>query len=85
MADDYYAIGAEINHFAELLKPAEIPQITNLYKRMSDLVVRNGDFTLHSGELINASLNGWFKYQRQEAQSFKEAYWLRDESIRKYN
>ena len=25
LANDYYAIGAEINHFQELLKSAEIP------------------------------------------------------------
>ena len=25
LADDYYAIGAEINHFVEVLKAAEIP------------------------------------------------------------
>jgi hypothetical protein len=64
LADDYFAIGAEINHFSELLKATEIPQIVNIYKRMSDLVIRNGDFTLHSGELFNSSLAAWFKYQR---------------------
>jgi len=25
LADDYFAVGAEINHFAEVLKAAEIP------------------------------------------------------------
>ena len=30
LADDYYAIGAEINHFSELLKTTEIPQIVSM-------------------------------------------------------
>lgn len=64
LADDYYAVGAEISHFAELLKAAEIPQITNFYKRISDMMVKNGDFILHSGELINQSIGSWFKYSR---------------------
>ena len=46
MADDYYAIGAEINHFSELLKITEIPQIVSMYKRLSNLIIRNGDFTI---------------------------------------
>lgn len=85
LADDYFAIGAEINHFSELLKATEVPQVVNIYKRLSDLVIRNGDFTLHSGELFNNSLAAWFKYQRQESKSFKEAHWLRDESLLRYN
>lgn len=67
------------------MKATEIPQVVNIYKRLSDLVIRNGDFTLHSGELFNNSLAGWFKYQRNEAKSFKEAHWLRDESVLRYN
>jgi hypothetical protein len=53
LADDYFAIGAEIKHFAELLNAAEIPQITNFYNRLADMMVKNGDFALHSGELVN--------------------------------
>lgn len=64
LADDYFAIGAEIKHFAELLNSAEIPQITNFYNRLADMMVKNGDFTLHSGELINQNIGTWFKYQR---------------------
>ena len=85
LADDYYAIGAEINHFSELLKTTEIPQIVSMYRRLSDLVIRNGDFTLQSGELMNQQLAAWFKYQRQESRSFQEAHWLRDESVARYN
>jgi hypothetical protein len=62
LADDYFAIGAEIKHFAELLSVAEIPQITNFYKRLSDMMIKNGDFTLHTGELLNQSIGTWFKY-----------------------
>ncbi len=84
MADDYYAIGAEIKHLAELLTAAEIPQIVNFYNRTAEMIIKNGDFTLHTGELINQSVGTWFKYQRQEAKCFKEAHWLRDESLQRY-
>ena len=53
LADDYFAIGAEIGRFSDLLKAAEIPQVTNFYKRISEMMIKNGDFILHSGELIN--------------------------------
>ena len=85
LADDYYAIGAEINHFSELMKCTDIPQIVSMYRRLSDLIIRNGDFTLQSGELMNQQLAGWFKYQRQEARSYQEAHWLRAESVARFN
>jgi hypothetical protein len=47
-----------------LLTAAEIPQITNFYNRLADMMVKNGDFTLHSGELVNQQVGTWFKYQR---------------------
>jgi len=62
LADDYYAIGAEINHFSELMKVTDIPQISSMYRRLSDLIIRNGDFTLQSGELMNQQLAQWFKF-----------------------
>lgn len=43
LADDYYAIGAEVAHLADMMKSTEIPQISNLYKHLSDLTIRNGD------------------------------------------
>ena len=85
LADDYYAIGAEINHFSELLKITEIPQIVSMYKRLSNLIIRNGDFTIQSGELMNQQLSAQFKVYRQESKSFQEAHWLRDESLARYN
>lgn len=48
------------------------------------MMVKNGDFALHSGELVNQNIGTWFKYQRQEARCFKEAHWLRDESLTRY-
>jgi hypothetical protein len=48
------------------------------------MIVKNGDFQLHSGELINQSVGSWFKYQRNQSKSFKEAHWLRDESLQRY-
>ena len=56
-----------------------------MYRRLSDLIIRNGDFTLQSGELMNQQVAAWFKYQRQEARSYQEAHWLRDESVARYN
>jgi hypothetical protein len=67
-----------------LLKVAEIPQATHLYKRMSDLVIKTGDFTLTSGEIMNHHLGSWFKYQKQSSRCFKESHWLRDESLTRY-
>lgn len=64
LADDYFAIGAEISHFSELLKLTEIPQAVKFYRRMSDLIIRNGDHTIRSGELINNHVASWFKYLR---------------------
>lgn len=84
LADDYYAIGAAINSFQELLKPADVPQACHFYKRLSDLVIKNGDFTLQTGEMMNHQCGSWFKYQRQAARCFKEAHWLRDESLTRY-
>jgi hypothetical protein len=84
LADDYYAVGAEINHFSELMKATEIPQISNLYRHLSELVVRNGDLTLHQGELMNESMSNWFKYQREESVSMKEAWWLVREANKRY-
>ena len=85
LADDYFAIGAEINHFAELMKLTEIPQAHKFYRRLSDLIIRQGDHTIRSGELINQNLASWFKYLRQEAKSYEEAHWLRQESLARYN
>jgi len=56
LADDYYAIGAEINHFSELVKATEVPQMVNMYRRLSDLIISSGDFTIQSGELMNQQL-----------------------------
>ena len=85
LADDYFAIGAEVNHFSELMKLTEIPQAVKFYRRLSDLIIRNGDHTIRSGELINQNLAAWFKYLRQESKCYEEAHWLREESLSRYN
>ena len=64
LADDYFAIGAEVNHFSELMKITEIPQAVKFYRRLSDLIIRSGDHTIRSGELMNQNLAAWFKYLR---------------------
>jgi hypothetical protein len=66
------------------LNSTEIPQTVTFYNRLADMIVKNGDFQLHSGELINQSVGSWFKYQRNQSKSFKEAHWLRDESLQRY-
>ena len=49
------------------------------------MMLKNGDFIISSGELVNQSIGSWFKYQRQESQSFKESQWLHRESTQRYN
>ena len=85
LADDYFAIGAEVNHFSELMKLTEIPQAHKFYRRLSDLIIRHGDHTIRSGELMNQNLAAWFKYMREESKSYQEADWLRAESLSRYN
>lgn len=84
LADDFYAVGAEVQRLAALFKAVEIPQITLLYDRIGQQILRNGDFILQSGEVLNTNLNGWFKYHREEATAFREAQHLREESKRVY-
>ncbi len=35
--------------------------------------MRNGDFVLQSGELLNNHLNSWFKYNTEESVALREA------------
>jgi hypothetical protein len=51
---------------------------------MADLVIKSGDFTLTSGEIMNHHLGSWFKYQKQSARCFKESNYLRAESLNRY-
>lgn len=51
---------------------------------MSDLIIKNGDFVLETGELMNHQLGSWFKYQKCASRCFKESHWLRDESLTRY-
>ena len=44
------------------------------------MIIKSGDYQLHSGELINQQIGSWFKFCRNESKCFKEAHWLREES-----
>eukprot|EP00347_Sterkiella_histriomuscorum_P002889 403366404 len=85
LADEYFAVGAEIQRFAGLLRPVDIPQITLLYDRLAQIILRNGDFILQSGEVLNTQLNGWFKYHREESGAFREAQHLREEAKKNFD
>ena len=67
------------------MKATEIPQISQMYDRLSTQVLRNGDFILQSGEVLNNQLNSMFKYHREEAVSLREAQSLQHEARRKYD
>ena len=48
-------------------------------------MLRNGDFVLQSGELLNNQLNSWFKYHREESVALREAQSLQEESKNKFD
>jgi formylmethanofuran dehydrogenase subunit A len=66
------------------MKVTEVPQISTFYHRLAEMVVKNGDLVLKSGELVNQQLANWFKYGRQEAKSFRESDSLFKDCTRKY-
>jgi hypothetical protein len=78
-------VASEIQRFSVLLRQTEIPQIQQLYDRLSHLVLRNGDYVLQSGELLNNQLNSWFKYHREESIALREAQSLQEESRMKFD
>ena len=78
LADEYFAVASEIQRFSVLLRATDIPQIQQLYERLSQLVTRNGDFVLQSGELFNNQLNSWFKFHREESVALREAQSLQN-------
>ena len=47
-------------------------------------MLRNGDYVLQSGELLNNHLNSWFKYHREESVALREAQCLQEEACNKY-
>jgi len=74
MAKHYFKLSTELDNLQKLSKYCEIPQYTNLYQRMSDLVHMTGELTVHQGFMINDTLNSHFKYQREQGRtSFAEA------------
>jgi len=86
MAHEYFTLSVELDNLQKVVeKYTEIPQFSNLYQRMSDLVRMTGELSIHQGFLINDSLNSQFKYQREQGRtSFQEAYLLTQGSEMKY-
>ena len=66
LAEEYFAIATEVQRFSTLLGVTEIPQINQLYKKLSENLFKEGDFILQSGQLVNYQLSSWFKYHSDE-------------------
>ena len=78
MGSHYFKLSTELDNLQKLvLQKTEISQYSNLYQRMSDLVHMTGELAVHQGFMVNDTLNGQFKYQREQGRtSFEEAYLL---------
>lgn len=63
----------------------DIPQITKVYKRLSDNLAKQGDYILSTGELANNQLSPWFKYHADETQAYRDAKALVDQSKKRYD
>lgn len=58
MAKHYFKLSTELDNLQKLvLQKTEIPQYSNLYQRMSDLVHQTGELTIHQGFMINDKIN----------------------------
>lgn len=63
LSHQYFGLSTELDNLQKLvLAKTEIPQFSNLYQRMSDLVRMTGELAVHQGYMINDSLNTQFKY-----------------------
>lgn len=78
MAKHYFKLSTELDNLNKLcLQRVEIPQFSNLYQRMSDIMQMTGELTVHQGFMINDKLNSQFKYQRnQGSTTFAEGHAL---------
>ena len=78
LSHTYFGLSTELDNLQKLvLKKTEIPQFSNLYQRISDLVRMTGELSIHQGFMVNDSLNSQFKYQREQGRtSFQEAFLL---------
>lgn len=78
LAHQYFGLSTELDNLQKLiLKKTEIPQFSNLYQRISDLVRMTGELSIHQGFMVNDALNAQFKYQREQGRtSFQEAFLL---------
>jgi len=53
------SLSTELDNLQNIVrKKTEIPQFSNLYQRMSDLIRMSGELALHQGYMINDTLNG---------------------------
>eukprot|EP00347_Sterkiella_histriomuscorum_P022193 403331347 len=84
LADEYYAVATEVQRFSTLLKATEIPQVTQLYDKLSQIILRNGDFIMQSGEILNTQLSPWFHYLKGETQAYRDQKELVEQAKRKY-
>ena len=66
LAHCYFSLATELDNLQKIvLQKTEIPQFSNLYQRVSDLVRQTGDLVVHQGYMVNDTLNSQFKYQRE--------------------
>ena len=58
LASSYMSLSVELDNLQRLCRDqVEIPQFSNMYQRVSDLVKLNSELILHQGHLINDRLN----------------------------
>ncbi len=55
-----------------------------MYQKLSENLLKQGDYILGTGELINNQLSPWFKYHADETQAYRDAKVLVDQSKKKY-
>lgn len=46
--------------------------------------MKQGDFVLHSGEILDTQLSPWFGYHRDETQAYRDQKELVEQAKRKY-
>ena len=58
LAHEYMGLSTELDNLQKhVLLHTEIPQYSNLYQRVSDLMRMTGELTIHQGYMVNDTLN----------------------------
>jgi len=58
LAHEYMGLSTELDNLQKhVLLHTEIPQYSNLYQRVSDLMRMTGELTIHQGFMVNDTLN----------------------------